>query len=187
MEDQFRRYYPRTDFVALVGSLKLAVFVTELRTLNLAGAEAFRDVRMLPDGGAVVEWEARPADATLTAVNGKVAGFTGGSTSSAPIEINSFGNTTASNATPVNKISQTTPALDAGTYQVIWNCVLKMQSEVAGEGAKGLMTVTRSDNVSLSQVDHWEKAVEHAFNGALPFVVTAGQTIAVLPQGTMQR
>jgi hypothetical protein len=136
------------------------------------------DVRLAPYGDSViVEWSAIPLSADVTAIDAAIAAFVGGTTSNAPLEINSFGVATSTSTTPVTKIDVTTSPLDAGTYQVIWCSSLRMQAVAANTGIEGKIRITRSDGVFVEQDDAWDLANRHAFNGAITFTVLAGQTI----------
>lgn len=179
-DDYFRRRYTQADFVALPTSIgeALPLLRTALAVLTLT--EPVYDVRLDPSGAAaIVEWVALPTSGDLAAVNAAVAAFTGGSTTSAPIEINSFGAATSTSGTPTVKITHTTQPLDEGTYQVIWNSSIRMQAVIANTGVEGRIAIQRSDGASVSQSDAWDLANLHTFNGAITFVILAGQTIAV--------
>lgn len=177
-DDYFRRRYTQGDFAALATSIAeaLPLFRTALAQLTLT--EPVYDVRLDPtQSAAIVEWVALPSTADLAAVDAAVAAFVGGTTTSAPIELNSFAVSTTTSATPTTKITHTTQPLAAGTYQVIWNSSLRMQAVAANTGVEGRITITRSDGVSVAQTDAWDLANNHVFNGAITFVVLAGQTI----------
>lgn len=169
-------FYPRADFVTLTG----AVPVDLLRTALAAVPQTVSivDVRLsLQRDGVIVEWLTFPSAADVGAVDAAIANFAGGTTTSEPFEFNSFGVSTASNATPVAKITQTTPPLDAGTYQVIWTSSTRMQAVIANTGVEGKIRLTRSDGAFVEQTDAWDRNANHAFNGALTFQIQAGQTI----------
>lgn len=185
-ENSIKRYYPEADFVGLlpgfainaaqvallggiVGGLALSTPVAEVRTFALG-----------ENTGAVVEWEGLPSAADVALIDAAVAAFTGGTTTSAPIIQLSAAVATSASATPVTKIDFTTPPLDAGTYQVIWNTSLRMQAVIANTGVQADITLTRSDLVSVHQDDAWNLTNRHAFNGVITFEVLAGQTIRSL-------
>jgi len=87
------------------------------------------DVRLAPYGDSVVvEWSNIALAEDIAAIDAAIAAFVGGTTSSAPLEVNSFAVATATDGTPVTKIDVTTPPLDPGTYQVIWTSSLRMQA-----------------------------------------------------------
>lgn len=175
----YTRIYLRAEFTSLVGDIPIAVLATQLTALPLSVAPI--DVRLSSQGGAViVEWNTFPSAADLVALDAAVAGFIGGSTTSSPFEYNSFGATTSTSAAPVNKIAESTPPLDAGTYQVVWNSMLRMAAVIANTGVEGKIRLTRSDGVFVEQVDSWDLTARHAFNGAITFVVQAGQTLSVV-------
>jgi hypothetical protein len=178
-DSSFRRFYRRADFVAMVpAQANLPLFTATLGALALATPVG--EVRQLPDGGAAIEWPTVPSTGDIALVDAAVAAFVGGATTSAPFEHNSFGISTSTSATPVEKINQTTPPLDAGTYQVIWTTSLRMQAVVANTGVEGKIRLTRSDGVFVEQDDAWNLSNRHAFNGAITFQVAAGQTLTSL-------
>lgn len=173
----FTRFYERADFVALVTpTVPLATITTALVSLSLT--LPIRDVRQSVTGdGIVVEWESAPSAPDIAAVDATVAAFVGTATTSAPFEYNSFGASTTTSGTHQTKLDNTTPALDAGTYQVIWSSSIRMQAVIANTGIEGKIRVTRSDGVFVEQTDAWDLNVNHAYNGALTFQILAGQTI----------
>lgn len=178
-DDYFRRRYTQADFTSLATSIAegLPLLRTALALLSLTVPVS--DVRLdLSLNAAIVEWLTLPAAADITAVNAAVAAFVGGSTTSAPIEINSFGAVTTTSGTPTVKITHTTGPLDAGTYQVIWNSSLRMLAVIANTGVEGRIALVRSDGATVSQSDAWDLNSLHVFNGALTFQILAGQTIA---------
>src|SRR5688572_3420688 len=132
-------------------------------------------------GGAalIVDWAGLPSSADVAAVTARVATIVGVETTSEPFVFNSFEVSTSTSATHAMKIDQTTPPLDAGTYQVIWNSSIRMQAVAANTGVEGKIRITRSDGVFVEQDDAWNLANRHAFNGALTFTLLAGQTIRV--------
>src|SRR5690606_37777636 len=78
---------------------------------------------------------------------------------------------------PVEKMRATTPPRDAGTYQVVWNSAIRMQAVIAGTGVEAKIRLERSDGAFVEQTDAWDLNVRHAFNGAITFTLSAGQTI----------
>jgi hypothetical protein len=181
-ETSYRRYYAKTEFVALAGELaNPAQFATFLSSIALG--DPVVDVRAVANQSIVVEWAAFPTLADIALVDAAVASYTAQATTAEPFEINSFAATTATDANLVNKISFTTPPLEAGTYQVLWSSMLRMVAAVANTGVRGVMTLTREPgSTQVQQETHWDLAQRVAFNGALTFRVTAGQTIGVLLQ-----
>lgn len=180
-EDSFRRFYLRADFLALVGSqIPLPLLQTALLELNPTLSQLIIDVRELPgESGAVLEWRARPSDADLVLVDNLIATFTGGATTDAPQVATNAGPVTASSATPVDVIDITSAPLDAGTYQVVMTCQMRMQAVVAGDAARAILTITPSPAAARVQREHWGEAVEHAYNLTATFQRQAGQTIRV--------
>lgn len=174
----FTRIYQASEFTSLVGSMSIPLLRTTLGQVALT--VPLVDVRLAPYGDSVVvEWANIPTAPDVTAVDAAIAAFVGGTTSKAPLEVNSFAVATSSSGTPVTKIDITTPPLDAGTYQVIWVSSLRMQAVAANTGIEGKVRITRSDGVFVEQDDAWDLANRHAFNGGLTFTVLAGQTIRV--------
>lgn len=175
-QSNFTRIYLRADFTSLAGNIPIALLATTLTALALS--VPILDVRFTPQQNAViVEWNTFPSAADITALDAAVAAFIGGTTTSQPFEYNSFAVSTSASSTPVTKIDQTTPPLDAGTYQVLWTTSLRMQAVIANTGVQADITLSRSDGVSVHQDDAWDLTNRHAFNGALTFQVLAGQTI----------
>lgn len=175
-QSNFTRIYLRAEFTSLVGNIPIALLATTLTALALS--VPILDVRFTPQQNAViVEWNTFPSAADITALDAAVAAFIGGTTTSQPFEYNSFAVSTSASSTPVTKIDQTTPPLDAGTYQVLWTTSLRMQAVIANTGVQADITLSRSDGVSVHQDDAWDLTNRHAFNGALTFQMLAGQTI----------
>lgn len=179
-DDYFRRRYVPADFLVLTTSLAEAVPLLRTALSQLVLTEPVNEVRLDVSGsGVVVEWVRLPTALDVTAVNTAVATFVGATTTSAPIELNSFAASTTTSATPVTKITHTTQPLVAGTYQVIWNSSIRMLAVLANTGVEGRITISRSDGATVGQTDAWDLANNHVFNGAITFVIQAGQTIAV--------
>lgn len=132
-------------------------------------------------GGAalIVDWAGLPAANDIERVSEKVPLIVGVETTSEPFEFNSFGVSTSTVNTHTMKIEQTTPPLDAGTYQVIWTSSIRMQAVAANTGVEAKIRITRSDGVYVEQDDAWDLANRHAFNGCITFTLLAGQTIQV--------
>lgn len=178
-ESNYTRIYLREEFTSLVGNIPIALLATQLTALVLS--VPILDVRLTPQQHAVVvEWTQFPSAADITALDAAVAGFAGGATTSSPFEYNSFAVSTSASSTPVTKLNNTTPPLDAGTYQVIWTSSLRMQAVIANTGVEGKMRITRSDGVFVEQDDAWNLSNRHAYNGAITFQVLAGQTLTTL-------
>lgn len=177
-DDYFRRRYTQTDFPLLITSIAEALPLLRTALVTLTLTVPIYDVRLDPSANAaIVEWITLPSSADVAAVNAAVAAFAGGTTTGAPIEINSFGAVTSTSATPTVKITHTTQPLDQGTYQVIWNSSVRMLALIANTGVEGRIAITRSDGAAVSQSDAWDLPNLHTFNGAITFVVLAGQTI----------
>jgi hypothetical protein len=104
----------------------------------------------------------------------------GGTTTSAPFVAQSFAVSTTTSTTHQTKIDDTTPPLDAGTYQVSWVCSTRMQSIVANAGVEARIRLELSNGQFVEQDDAWNLANRHAYNGSQPFEVAAGQTIRAL-------
>ncbi len=178
-EDSFRRFYLRADFTSLPGNvIPLPLLTTQLVQLNASLSQQIIDVRELPGiTGVAIEWHSRPSDADLLLVDDLIADFVGGTTTSEPFELESFGATQAPNGTPVLKATLATPPLDAGTYAFNWNSQLRMNPAGASSGVEGRIRITRSDGVFREQPDAWDLTAPHAFNGSITFKVSAGQTL----------
>jgi hypothetical protein len=178
-DESYRRvYFQPSDFPLLVGSIAANIDLLETALVALALTVPISDVRLAAGGtAALVEWLTLPVASDIAAVDAVVAAFTGGTTTSQPFEYNSFATSTSTSSTPVVKIDETTPPLDAGTYQVIWTSSTRMQAVIPNTGVQADITLTRSDGVFVHQDDAWDLANRHAFNGAITFQVLAGQTI----------
>jgi hypothetical protein len=168
-ETTFRKFYLLADFVAMAGAPPVAGQVqTALDAIGqivLVGSTFNQSI--------FVEWPTLPSAGDLLAVGAVVAAFTGSSTTSAPIIVTSAQATTTTGAA-VSKLTLTTPPLDAGTYQIIFSCQIRMTAVVAGEAARAISTIN-----GVSQQDHWGESVLKAYNGAATIQRTAGQTITV--------
>lgn len=177
-DESYRKTYYQADFTSLSGSLAENKPLLEAALTALALTVPVNEVRLALGGAAaIVEWQALPALADVAAVDAAVAAFVGGTTTSQPFEYNSFDVTTSTSGAPITKIDETTPPLDAGTYQVIWTSSLRMAAVLANTGVVADVTLTRGDGASVHQDDAWNLSNRHAFNGAITFQVLAGQTI----------
>jgi hypothetical protein len=180
-DESFRKTYYQADFTSLGGSIAANKTLLETALSQLTLIVPVNEVRLALGGAAaVVEWQALPDPADVAAVTAAVVAFVGGTTTSQPFEYNSFAAATSTSSTPVTKIDQTTPPLDAGTYQVIWTTSLRMLAVAANTGVRGTIRLTRSDGVFVEQTDGWDLTEPHAYNGAITFQVLAGQTITSL-------
>lgn len=178
-DTNFRRFYRPADFAALTGNLDIGLLRTALTALVLS--TPIGNVELLAPGlGVRLEWDTLPSAADITAINAAVASFVGGTTTSSPFEYNSFAASTSTVGTPTTKLDNTTPPLDAGTYQVLWTTSLRMLAVIANTGIQADITLTRSDGAAVRQDDSWDLNVRHAFNGAITFQVAAGQTLRSL-------
>lgn len=178
-DESYRKTFYTSDFSALaVGTIASNKTLIDAALAGLTLTVPVNETRVALGGNAlIVEWQTLPAPADVAAVTAAVAAFTGGETTSAPFEYNSFGASTTTSGTHQTKLDDTTPALDAGTYQVLWSSSLRMQAVIANTGIEGKMRVTRSDGVFVEQTDAWDRANAHAYNGALTFQISGGQTI----------
>jgi hypothetical protein len=158
-ETIIRRFYAREEFVALNGPIPLDLLSTTLNGLT---------------GGLALEWADFPSGADITAINAAVAAFTGGTTTSTLEVQSNAGPVVATSSTPVNVIDFTTPALDAGKYQVIWSSMFRLTAVAASTGARAIVTVS-----GVTQQSHWGESLVTSYNGAATFERLAGQTIRV--------
>lgn len=177
-ESTFQRFYPRADFVALVGSLEENRSRIQTALGDLTLTLPINNVALNAYATAiVVTWEAYPPEADLDAIDAAVAAFVGGETTSQPFVYQSFATSTTTSGTHQTKIDETTPPLDAGTYQVSWVCSTKMAAVIANTGVEAKIRLERSDGAFVEQDDAWDRANRHAYNGSQPFPIAAGQTI----------
>lgn len=180
-DESFRKTYQASAFTAL-GEGSIAenkdVIDAALTTIAPPLGLPVNETRVALGGAAlIVEWAGLPSSADVAAVDALIPTIVGVVTTAQPFEYNSFGVSTSTTGTHAMKIDQTTPPLDAGTYQVLWNSSIRMQAVAANTGVEGKIRITRSDGVFVEQDDAWDLANRHAFNGAITFVVLAGQTI----------
>lgn len=174
------KFYRPAVFTSLVGAvINDGLLRTWLSSVVLSTPLGNLEV-LAPGLGVRITWDTLPSEADLAAILTRLGTFTGGTTTSAPFQYNSFPVATSVVATPTVKINETTPPLDAGTYQVIWTSSIRMQAVIANTGVEGKIRLTRSDGVFVEQTDAWDRANNHAYNGALTFQIAAGQTITAL-------
>lgn len=177
----FRVIYERGEFLALVGSINLPLLIAQLNDLPLASPIV--DIRLTTGTiGVAIEWDSLISDADFDLVDNLIATFVGGATTSEPFEIESLAASTDGGGGLITKIDFTTPPLDGGTYQVLWNAEIRTTTLVAGTGVGGRMTLTRSDPVSRVWDDSWDLNFPHLFGSGITFQVTSGQTIRALLQ-----
>jgi hypothetical protein len=175
----------REAFTSLQGDVPLELFKQTLLTLPLT--VPITDVRRSPSGNAIVlEWFGDPPSiADRGAVNDAAAAFVGGVTTSAPIEIESLGITSATTATLVDVIDVTTPPRDGGTYLIVTDSQVGMLATVANAGVRGLVTMTRIRGAtSKTRVweHNWTRAEPQFFGPSLDFRCEAGDVLRVLMQ-----
>lgn len=177
----FRVIYDRSEFLALVGNINLPLLTAQLVALPLTSPIV--DIRLIPTGiGVSIEWETLISDTDFALVDALIETFTGGGTTSSPFEIESLGTSTDGTGSFITKVDFTTPALDPGTYQVLWDAQIRTTTLVAGTGVGARITLTRSDPISRVWDDSWDLNFAHHFGGGITFQVTAGQTIRALLQ-----
>lgn len=174
-----KTFIEQGEFTALVGGLaaNIGIIETQLRALVLTAQIAH--VRLYGgEDGVEVEWGGPPSAADIAAVTALVPTITGGGTTSQPFVYESFALATSNSGVPVVKIDQTTPPLDAGTYQVSWVCNIQMAAVIANTGVQATIRLERlPDNAFVEQPDAWDRAAPHAFNGSQPFQIQAGKRI----------
>lgn len=181
-DDSYRKFYRQSAFTSLLSGLiqALPLLRTTIGALSLSVPVADVRLGLLDQVVVIVEWPGLPSAADVALVDAAIASFAGGTTTSQPFEYNSFGVSTSNSSTPVTKLNNTTPLLDAGTYQVIWNALLRMSAVIANTGVEAKVRITRSDGVFVEQTDAWDLNVNHAYNGAITFQVLPGQTLTTL-------
>jgi hypothetical protein len=178
-DDYFRRRYTQQQFTSLPTSIAEALPLLRTSLSQLALSQPITDVQLdLSGNAAIVEWSTLPLAADLALVDAAITSFAGGTTSHAPLELNSPGASTTQLTTPVDKLTFATPPLEAGTYQILWTSSIRMLAIAANTGVAASVAFLRSDGVSFAQDDSWDLNVRHAFNGALTFQVLAGQTLS---------
>lgn len=180
-DESFRKTYYAHEFTALGGGSlpeNKPIIDAALAAIDPPLSLPVNETRIAIGGAAlIVDWAGLPSSADVAAVTALIPTIVGVETTSEPFEFNSFAASTSTSAVHAMKIDQTTPPLDAGTYQVIWNSSIRMQALIANTGVEGKIRITRSDGVFVEQDDAWDLANRHAFNGALTFTLLAGQTI----------
>jgi len=174
-----KTYIEQGEFTALVGGLgaNIGIIETQIRALAL-GAAIARVQLYGGEDGVEIEWAGPPSAADLQLVAELVPTITGGGTTSQPFVYESFAMSAANSATPVVKIDETTPPLDAGTYQVSWVSNIQMAAALANTGVQASIRLERlPDGAAVEQPDSWDLPFPHAFNGSQPFQIQAGQRI----------
>lgn len=176
------KFYADAEFVGRLPGYGIDVRLLSTLIGELTQSTPVVDVRIVtsPASGVVVEWENQPTTGDVDLVDAVVAAFPGGLTSSDPIRVDSLAVETSSSPEPVTKIDHITPALDEGTYLVTWAASLQMQEVIADTRMRAELTLTRSDDFTIHQVDAWDRAEPHAFNGATAFIVATGQRLSAL-------
>jgi hypothetical protein len=184
-EGGYKLRFLRAEFTSLVGNISIALLRTELIALVLS--VPITDARMMLLGnGVTVEWLGEPPTvADRQAVRDKVASFVGGTTTSAPIEVESLGITSATTAALVDVIDVTTPPRDGGTYLIVTASLLGMLATVANTGVRGVVTMTRirgATSKSRQWEHNWTRAEPQFFGPCLDFRCEAGDVLRVLMQ-----
>jgi hypothetical protein len=178
-ETTFRKYYAQTEFTAMAGEFVHAEqFALYLTTLPL-GLPAV-DVRAVQTHSVSVEWDDFPPPGDIAIVDAAVAAFVALPPTDEPLQAESLGITSATTSTLVDVIDVTTPPRDAGTYQVLWDCLVGMLATVANAGVRGLITLTRTQGSSVvtRQWEHnWNLQQPQTFSGGITFECEAGATI----------
>jgi hypothetical protein len=179
-DTSFRRFYRRAAFVALPAPapIDVAVLSTVIGALVLDHYPAGIFPFSIGDG-VELEWAEYPLLGDFTLVDAAIAAFVGGATTAAPIIVVANAAVTTTSATPTSVIDVTTPALSAGTYQVIFSSQFRLTTTVAGEAARAIAIITASPAAAVQQLDHSGDAVVRCYNGAATLLRTAGQTIRV--------
>lgn len=186
-DDNFRKTFYAHQFTALGGG-SLAenkdVIDAALTTIAPPLSLPVNETRLALGGAAlIVEWAALPSAADVAAVTALVPTIVGVVTTSAPIELESLGTTTTTDAvTPVDKIDFTTQPLDAGTYQVMWDALVGMAATVANTGVKGIITLQRIRGATIveRQWTHgWNQQEPQLFGSGISFQCNAGDRIRV--------
>ncbi len=177
-ETTFRKYYAQSEFVAMAGvTVDASQFETFLSTVSLSVplVEAYEQ-----NGFIAVEFGDLPSPTDLAAVDAAVAAFVAVPPTTEPLVVESLGITSAATSTLIDVIDVTTPPRDAGTYQVLWNCLVGMLATVASTGVRGVITLTRTqgaDVVSRQWEHNWNLQQPQTFSGGITFECQAGATI----------
>ncbi len=184
-DESYRKTFYAYEFTAL-GGASLAenkdVIDAALASTTPALTVPINETRLALGGAAlIVEWATLPTSSDVAAVTATVPTIVGVVTTSEPFELESLAVTTTTDATtPVDKIDFTTPPLDAGTYQVIWDCLVGMVATVANTGVKGIITLTRirgATSVSRTWSHGWNQQEPQLFGSAITFKCQAGDRI----------
>lgn len=186
-DESFRKTYYANEFTALTnGSLaeNKPVIEAALQQFSPALSVPVNEVRVALGGAAlIVEWASLPTADDVDRVDALIPTIVGVATTSEPIELESLGTTTTTDAvTPVDKIDFTTQPLDEGTYQVMWDCLVGMVATVANAGVKGIITLTRirgETSVVRTWSHGWNQQEPQLFGSGITFKCIAGDRIRV--------
>ncbi len=183
-DESFRKTYYSSEFTALGGASlaeNKSVIDAALLSITPPLSVPINETRLALGGAAlIVEWAALPLSADVAAVSAKIPTIVGVATTSAPIEIESLGITSATDGTLVDKIDFTTPPLSKGTYQVLWTSLVGMLATVANTGVRGVITLTRTrgaTSVSRQWEHNWTMQQPQTFGCGITFQCEAGDTI----------
>jgi len=146
-ESTFRKYYPQAAFVAMGGvTAEAAQFQTHLSTVGFTVPL----VTAHDDNGFItVEFSSLPSPNDITTLDNAVATFVALPATDAPLVAESLAVTSATNATLVTVIDQTTPPRAAGTYQISWTALVGMLAAVTNTGVRGVITLTRTQGANV--------------------------------------
>ncbi len=177
-ESSFRKYYEQAEFVAMNNvEVDAAQFETFLSTVSFSAPVV--DVYEV-NGFIAVEFSELPFSADIDALDAAVASFVAAPPTNGPLVIESLGITSATTSTLVDVIDVTTPPRDAGTYQVLWDCLVGMLATVTNAGVRGLITLTRTQGanvVTRSWEHNWNLQQPQTFSGGITFECQSGATI----------
>jgi hypothetical protein len=177
-ESTFRKYYPQAAFVAMGGvTAEAAQFQTHLSTVGFTVPL----VTAHDDNGFItVEFSSLPSPNDITTLDNAVATFVALPATDAPLVAESLAVTSATNATLVTVIDQTTPPRAAGTYQISWTALVGMLAAVTNTGVRGVITLTRTQgaNVVARTWEHNSSLQQpQTFCGCVTFLCQAGATL----------
>ena len=178
-ESSYRRYYQQSEFAAMAPiPVNATQFLLHLTTV--AFSQAPIDAYHVAEAIALV-WEDLPTPADIALADAAVASYIeSGAASDEPLQIESLAVTSATDATLVTVIDQTTPPRAAGTYQISWTSLIGMLATVANTGVRGVITLTRTQGASVvarTWEHNWNLQNPQTFSGCITFICQEGATL----------
>lgn len=174
----FRIALEQQDFPALVGApVDVEQFKQDLavRTFTVPPADVYGS-----NGFVIVYWDQAPTPADTAEVVAAASAFSAPPTTDQPFQVESLGVTSNPDTTLLDVINEATPPLNAGTYQVLWICLVSMEATIVNAGVRAVITLTatQGEGSLQRQWEHnWNLQQPQTFSGGVTFNVTAGTTV----------